>query len=93
MTEHYVDPDKLQEFILVLNDFSKHSEKSLESLNGQLRRLQNSWRDQEFERFAAHVRRTEGHLKAFAAETAKTVPLLQKDVEIMKAYQKLHITV
>ncbi len=93
MAEIYVDPEKLREFARVLKDFSRHAETSLVNLNGQLGRLQSSWRDQEFEKFAAHLRRTQGRLQAFATETAKTVPALERDAEVMTAYQKLHIDV
>ena len=91
MAEIYVDPDKLRAFAQVLKDFSKHAETSLANLNGQLGRLQSSWRDQEFEKFAAHLRRTQGRLKAFAIETAKTIPTLERDADAMTEYQKTQL--
>ena len=75
----------------MLKDFSKHAETSLANLNGQLGRLQSSWRDQEFEKFAAHLRRTQGRLKAFATETAKTIPNLERDADAMTEYQKTQL--
>lgn len=93
MNDVYVDPEKLREFARVLKDFSRHAEVSLANLNSQLGRLQGSWRDQEFETFAGHVRRTQGRLKAFATETAKTIPALERDAEIITVYQKLHIKI
>ncbi len=91
MNQIYVDPEKLREFARVLKDFSQHAETSLANLNGQLGRLQSSWRDQEFEKFAAHVRKTQGRLKAFATETAKAIPALERDAEAMAEYQKLQM--
>ncbi|WP_295438164.1 WXG100 family type VII secretion target [uncultured Thiodictyon sp.] len=88
MNDVYVDPEKLREFARVLKDFSQYAETSFANLNGQLGRLQDSWRDQEFEKFAAHVRKTQGRLKAFAKETAKTVPALERDAEIIEQYRK-----
>lgn len=88
MNQIYVDPEKLREFARVLNDFSRHAETSLANLNGQLGRLQSSWQDQEFEKFAAHLRKTQGRLKAFATETAKTIPTLEQDADAITEYQK-----
>ncbi len=91
MNDVYVDPEKLRAFARVLKDFSQHAETSFASLNGQLGRLQSTWRDQEFEKFAAHVRKTQGRLKAFATETAKTIPALERDAEIIDAYRKTQL--
>lgn len=91
MSNVQVDPEKLREFAKVLKDFSKHSEELLGILSRELGRLQNSWRDQEFEKFASHVRRTQSRLKAFAQETARVVPTLEQDAEKLAQYQKVQL--
>ena len=91
MNDVYVDPEKLREFARVLKDFSQYAETSFANLNGQLGRLGSSWRDQEFEKFAAHVRKTQGRLKTFATETAKTIPALEQDAEIIEEYRKTQL--
>lgn len=93
MNDVYVDPEQLEAFARVLKGFSKFTEDELTGLNSQLGRLQQSWRDSEFEQFAAHVRRMQGRLQAFTTETAKTIPTLERDAEVMKAYKKLHLEV
>lgn len=89
----HIDPEQLRAFARVLKDFSKFTEGALTSLNGQLGQLGQSWRDEGYEQFSGHVRRTQSCLQAFAAETAKVVPALEKDAEILAAYEKLHIKV
>ena len=88
MDQIHVDPEKLREFARVLKDYSKHAETSLANLNGQLGRLKTTWRDQEFEKFATHLRRTQERLRVFATETAKTIPQLEIDAEVLTLYQK-----
>lgn len=89
MNQIHVNPEKLREFARLLKGFSHFAEASLANLNWQLARLHNTWRDQEFDKFAASVRKTQARLKAFSAETAKTVPALERDAEAMTEYQKL----
>ena len=35
-----------------------------------------------------HLRKTQGRLKAFATETAKTIPTLEQDADAITEYQK-----
>ena len=91
MNQIHVDPEKLREFSRVLKDFSTHVDASLRNLGGQLGRLHGSWRDQEFERFAEHLRRTLTRLQAFSAETARIVPELERDADAIREYQKTRL--
>ena len=89
MSDVVVDPEKLREFARLLRGFSKEAESSVGELSAQLGRLGNDWRDQEFAKFAEHVRRTQASLSNFARETARTVPQLEKDADVIAEYQKI----
>jgi uncharacterized protein YukE len=91
LSEIYVDPEKLRDFARLVRKFSSDADNSLRIISGELGRLQGSWRDQDFEKFAGHVRRTQDRLKVFATETAKVVPALERDAEAIEAYRRLQV--
>lgn len=88
MPQIYVDPEELRGFARVLKDLAQHADSKMAVLNAQLARLHGTWRDQEFERFAAQVQQTQARLTTFANEAEKTVTALQRDAEAMVNYQK-----
>jgi uncharacterized protein YukE len=91
MSDVFVDPEKLREFARLLKGFSREAEASVDKLIDQLGRLANDWRDDEFAKFAAHVRRAQVSLSSFAKDTARTVPQLEKDADTISEYQKIHL--
>jgi len=91
MTQAYTDPVKLREFSNQLNSFADNIEHVMDLLKGAMGRLQETWRDQEFMKFAQEYRSAQELLNRFVQETRKTTPRLDKDAEAIEEYQRYNM--
>ena len=89
MTQIHVDPDKLYAFATKLQGFAKKTNGRVSELKSQLKRLQSTWRDDQYEQFAGEIAVTERLVERFVEEANKVAPLLRRDAEAIKDYQRL----
>jgi len=82
----YVDPDELERFLNRLVRFSREIGEATQRLRGAIGRLQSTWRDQEFEKFAEAYRRTEQELQILIREVETVQPHLRNDIDFIRAY-------
>jgi uncharacterized protein YukE len=86
MSQAIVDPGELRRFAQQLNQFNVELEERLSTLSNQLHNLNNSWRDQEHQKF---VEEFENHLKLIArsAQTSSEyAPFLIRKAERIEEY-------
>jgi uncharacterized protein YukE len=88
MTQIHVDPDKLHEFATKLQGFAKKTSGRIRELKGQLKRLQGTWGDDQYEQFVAEIAVTQRLVERFVDEANKVAPLLRRDAEAVKEYQR-----
>ena len=88
MPQVYVDPEKLRNFSRQLKIFAKDVSNDVSRLRSQMGRLREGWRDQEYEKFVRQFASAEKLLRRFVEETNKTIPLLEKDADIIEEYQR-----
>ena len=86
MAQVYVDPDELERFLNRLIRFSREIGEATQRLRGAMGRLQSTWRDQEFEKFAEAYRRTEQELQTLIREIEAVQPHIRTDIEFIRAY-------
>ena len=89
MAQAHVDPEVLRSFAQKLRSYAELIESTLQSTNGRLGHLSESWKDQEYETFKLHFDRTKMLLKKFTEETRKVTPLLERDAAAAEEYQRL----
>jgi uncharacterized protein YukE len=91
MTQIYADPEELRRFAEQLQELAQHIGGSMAALNGQLGRLRSTWRDQEFDKFAAIVAKTQVRLQAFIIEAERSVSTLRSDAAAITEYQRVQV--
>jgi hypothetical protein len=74
-----------------LQELARHIGGSMATLNGQLGRLRSTWRDQEFDKFAAIVAKTQVRLQAFIIEAERSVSSLRSDAAATSEYQRVQV--
>lgn len=88
MQQVYVDPERLRDFARQLKDFVRVVENSRDSLRGQMGCLHETWRDQEYDKFAHRFNSTQELLRKFAEEAKRIAPLLERDADSIEEYQR-----
>jgi len=91
MAQAYVDPEKLRDFANQLKSFAGNIEHIMDLLKGAMGRLGESWRDQEYMKFAQQYMAAQQLLSRFVEETRKTAPLLERDAQAIEEYQRYHL--
>ena len=86
MSQAIVDPAELRRFAQQLNQFNVELEERLSTLASQLHNLNNTWRDQEHQKFAEEF---ENHLKLIARSIEASneyAPFLLRKAERIEDY-------
>lgn len=87
----FVDPKRLREFAADLKSFRSNVLELTGRLEGNLRQLSDSWRDEQFARFQDAFRTAQQRLRQFADEIEQTTPKLEKDAQAAEEIHNLQI--
>lgn len=86
MTQINVDPEKLREFAGKLKQFAVQVDEHTAAIKSNIDRLSDTWRDREFEHFVNEFALAQRYLSQFSEEARRTVPLLERDAEIIDEF-------
>jgi uncharacterized protein YukE len=81
MNQIVADPDKIRGFAHALRSYMTFTNQALNTVHVQLSRLGDTWRDQEYRRFADEFRATQAQLSELAIVLDSVVPRLLRDAE------------
>lgn len=91
MSEVHVDPEKLRDFARVLRSYSALVDGSLAEVDGSLRRLGQTWCDQDFEVFASRVRQTRQRLASFSVDAQKAGSMIEQDADRIERFRQVRL--
>ncbi|MEM2832773.1 MAG: WXG100 family type VII secretion target [Candidatus Caldarchaeum sp.] len=86
MSQVFVDPDELEAFLNHLIQFGRELQETNQRLRMALGRLQNTWRDQEYEKFISAYLRTEKELQSLIQEIEQVSPKIRADIDFIRSY-------
>ena len=86
MTKAVVDPEELRRFALELKRFNTDVGQRMAALNGRFQNLQQTWRDQEYQKFAEQYGQTMTALGRFVQASETQIPFLLKKAEHIENY-------
>ena len=86
MSQAVVDPVELRRFASLLREFTTDLQSRLQSVNGQLNALSQSWRDQEHLKFADEFAQHLKLLSRFIEANEQHVPYLMRKAERIEEY-------
>lgn len=86
MAKAHVDPDDLIKFAKALNHFNRSMQEMTGSLKGQMRRLENTWQDQEQAKFSQEFFEALRYLDRFAEANEQHAQVLVKKARLIEAY-------
>ena len=86
MSQAIVDPDELRRFANGLKRFNNELENQMLALQGQLKSLSETWRDQEQQRFADEFQQTMLSISRFLEATEEYVPFLLRKADRVEEY-------
>lgn len=81
-----VNARELRQFASSLKRFNSELKSSTTRLQGQFRRLGDTWRDQEHARFAQEFEQTMKTIKRFMAVSEQHIPFLIRKAQIIEEY-------
>jgi uncharacterized protein YukE len=81
-----VDPDAVRAFARDLDQFSAELESQLAALHGRLKRLGESWQDQEHAAFAGEFERTLRQMARFCESSRDHAPYLMRKAQRAEDY-------
>ena len=88
MSKAQVDPAELRRFAQDLNRFNNELTTLLAGLNGRMRGLEGSWRDQEQRKFTEAFEQTSKALGNFLEASHEHVKFLSKKAQHVEEYLK-----
>jgi uncharacterized protein YukE len=88
MTQVHIDPEQLRNFAGELKKFNKVVNSYFQAMPGEMNRLGNTWRDQEYEKFKRGFGPALQKLSVFTQETEKVIPQIERDASAIEDYQK-----
>lgn len=86
MPQVYVDPDRLEEFANKLVAFSQELNVIYQVLDGKLKALGSTWRDQEYEKFVNNFNESRKTLRDLLSEIEAVHPKIRQDVATIREY-------
>jgi uncharacterized protein YukE len=86
MAKAIIDPAEVRRFAGDLNRFNTELEGLLASLNARMRGLEQTWRDQEHQKFAAEFEQTVKVLGTFLENSRVHVSFLAKKAALAEEY-------
>jgi WXG100 family type VII secretion target len=88
MSKASVDPAELRRFAQDLNRFTGDLQQMMAGLNGKMRALENTWRDQEQRKFAESFAATAKMIGQFCEAAHEHSQLLTKKAGVIEEYLK-----
>jgi uncharacterized protein YukE len=88
MSSAHVDPSELRRFAQDLNRFNTDLQQLLASINGKMRALEATWRDQEQRKFAEAFGATSKMIGNFLEASHVHVQFLSKKAGLIEDYLK-----
>ena len=79
-------PEDLEHFAGELKQFNSQLQDSMSRLQGQFRRLGDTWRDQEHQKFAQEFEQTMRVLHQFRRSSDQQIPFLHRKAQRLRAY-------
>ena len=86
MPQAIVDPDEIERFTRVLKKFNSELIENSRRVNGQFKRLGDTWRDQEHRKFAQEFERTLRQIEQFVRVSEEQIPYLERKVRKAREY-------
>ncbi|MEZ6317581.1 MAG: WXG100 family type VII secretion target [Phycisphaerales bacterium] len=86
MGKAVADPEEIRRFAQALKKFNGSLSTSMQSLNGQMIALGQTWRDQEHAKFAAEFEQTLRQLQRFAEAADEQIPFLLRKADRIEEY-------
>jgi uncharacterized protein YukE len=80
------DPDEIERFAFQLKAFTAQMRDSLAGLQGGFSRLGDTWRDQEFQKFAQDYQQTVVVMRHFIQSADAHLPLLRAKARKLRDY-------
>ncbi len=88
MSSAQVDPSELRRFAHDLNRFNNDLQQLLGGINGKMRSLEQTWRDQEQKKFAEAFAATAKMIGNFCEASHEHVQFLNKKAGLIEDYLK-----
>lgn len=88
MSSAHVDPAELRRFAHDLNRFTNDLQQLLGGINGKMRSLEQTWRDQEQKKFAEAFAATAKMIANFTEASNEHVKFLNKKAGLIEDYLK-----
>lgn len=88
MSSAHVDPSELRRFAHDLNRFTNDLQQLLGGINGKMRSLEQTWRDQEQKKFAEAFAATAKMIGNFCEASNEHVKFLNKKAGLIEDYLK-----
>lgn len=88
MSSAHVDPSELRRFAHDLNRFTNDLQQLLGGINGKMRSLEQTWRDQEQKKFAEAFAATSKMIANFCEASHEHVQFLNKKAGLIEDYLK-----
>jgi len=85
-----VDPKELRRFAQALKRFNNELASSSHRINGEFRRLGDTWRDVKYRRFSQEFEQTLKMIQRFLKTSEPFVPFLNKEASIIEEYLQHH---
>lgn len=86
MAKAVVDPEELRRFAQELKRFNDQLGEQMNTLQGRMHSLSQSWRDQEQAKFAEEFEQTMKVLKRFTQASNQHIPFLLRKAEHIENY-------
>ena len=80
-------PEELERFAQSLTHFNQQLSESMSRLDGEFRRLSDTWLDQDHQRFAAEYEQTIRALGHFQRAAEEQIPFLRRKAQRLRDYQ------
>ncbi len=87
MTQAIADPQEMQRFVSRLKQFNSKLASDASSLNGQFRQLGQTWRDQEYQKFAREFEDTLKAFRRFQEQSEKYIATITKKAQHLENYR------
>lgn len=88
MPQAIADPAELRRFSVELRQFNDQLRESTTRLHAQFVRLGETWRDQEYQKFAQEFEQTMRVLAHFTHTTNQYIPYLQRKAQLLEEYSR-----
>jgi uncharacterized protein YukE len=88
MSGVFTDPDKLEAFSNALKGYDSFVRQRLSAVQMRLSQLGDTWRDQEYRRFADDFRKTQAQLAELSRVLEEIAPQLKADAERARAIHR-----